>query len=86
MTASKLTALSPEAFAAICAVDGLKVPPMKQSFAYTEPTPKEGYARYLQVFQTEKPGKKIVMRDRDGRLTTIDLTPTQVAELIAGLH
>lgn len=58
---------------------------MKQTFAYTEPTPASGYARFLQVFEVEG-GKKIVVRGRDGHYASIELTPTQVAELIASLQ
>lgn len=42
-----------------------------QEFGYTEPTPEEGYAKYLQLFTRGPDLHEFVIRDRDGKQITI---------------
>lgn len=56
-----------------------------QEFGYTEPTPAEGLAKYLQLFTRGPDLHEFVIRDRDGRTITISIPRGDLKQLYAAI-
>lgn len=56
-----------------------------QEFGYTEPTPVEGLAKYLQLFTRGPELHEFVMRDREGKHITISVPKGDLKALHAAI-
>ena len=56
-----------------------------QIFGWTEPTPEDGYAKYLMLFRDGFGNVSFRVRDRHGVISEVAIPPLQVAFVIKSL-